>query len=134
MKVYRPRKKLRLDMLPMIDVVFLLLVFFIYAMMSMAVHHGVPVELPRGDHVEKNRDNLVSLTLKKNGDIYLDKDAIDGGRLAEELGRRIARPEEAGVLIYGDRDISYQMLFQVIDTVRGLGISRLSLQAEVEGP
>lgn len=134
MKVYRPRKKMRLDMLPMIDVVFLLLVFFIYAMMSMAVHHGVPVALPSGNHLETSRDNLVSLTLKKNGDIYVDKEPIDKARLAEELGRRIARPEEAGVLIFGDREISYQMLFQVIDTVRGLGISRLSLQAEVPGP
>lgn len=134
MKVFRPRKKMRLDMLPMIDVVFLLLVFFIYAMMSMAVHHGVPVALPSGSHLETSRDNLVSLTLKNNGDIYVDKEPVDKTRLAEELKRRIARPEEAGVLIFGDREISYQMLFEVIDTVRGLGISRLSLQAEVPGP
>ncbi|GAB6094334.1 biopolymer transporter ExbD [Desulfatiferula olefinivorans] len=134
MKVFRPRKKIRLDMLPMIDVVFLLLVFFIYAMMSMAVHHGVPVDLPSGNHLETSRDNLVSLTLKNNGNIYVDKEPVDKTRLAEELGRRIARPEEAGVLIFGDREISYQMLFEVIDTVRGLGVSRLSLQAEVPGP
>ena len=40
------RRKARIDMLPLIDIVFLLLVFFIYAMLSMAVHHALPVALP----------------------------------------------------------------------------------------
>ncbi|MBC2711802.1 MAG: biopolymer transporter ExbD [Desulfosarcina sp.] len=39
-------RKARIDMLPLIDIVFLLLVFFIYAMLSMAVHHALPVALP----------------------------------------------------------------------------------------
>ena len=47
MKVQLPApKKARIEMLPLIDIVFLLLVFFIYAMLSMAVHRGLPVELP----------------------------------------------------------------------------------------
>jgi biopolymer transport protein ExbD len=47
MKIHLPAtKKARIEMLPLIDIVFLLLVFFIYAMLSMAVHRGLPVELP----------------------------------------------------------------------------------------
>ena len=42
----RNKKRARIEMLPMIDIVFLLLVFFIYAMLSMAVHRGLPVNLP----------------------------------------------------------------------------------------
>ena len=46
MKIQLPAiKKARIEMLPLIDIVFLLLVFFIYAMLSMAVHRGLPVEL-----------------------------------------------------------------------------------------
>ena len=47
MKVTIPtRPRSRIEILPLIDIVFLLLVFFIYAMLSMAVHRGVPVDLP----------------------------------------------------------------------------------------
>ena len=49
-------RKARIDMLPLIDIVFLLLVFFIYAMLSMAVHHALPVALPsRPRHRWTNR-------------------------------------------------------------------------------
>ena len=58
MKIHLPAtKKARIEMLPLIDIVFLLLVFFIYAMLSMAVHRGLPVELPLSTtaEIDKNR-------------------------------------------------------------------------------
>ena len=50
-------KKARIEMLPLIDIVFLLLVFFIYAMLSMAVHRGIPVSLPVSSTAKTDRIN-----------------------------------------------------------------------------
>ena len=64
-------------MLPLIDIVFLLLVFFIYAMLSMAVHRGLPVLLPTSSSAEIDKELLLSITVKSDGTVYVDKDQID---------------------------------------------------------
>ncbi|MBW2339659.1 MAG: biopolymer transporter ExbD, partial [Deltaproteobacteria bacterium] len=51
-----PRRRARIEILPLIDIVFLLLVFFIYAMLSMAVHRGVPVILPTSSSARIERE------------------------------------------------------------------------------
>ncbi|MDX1764995.1 MAG: biopolymer transporter ExbD [bacterium] len=56
-----PRKKARIEMLPLIDIVFLLLVFFIYAMLSMAVHRGLRVELPQSTSAEIDQRTILSV-------------------------------------------------------------------------
>lgn len=131
MKVYRPqRKKNRLDMLPLIDVVFLLLVFFIYAMLSMSVHKGVSVELPSSASAEKTDEKIISLTIKKTGEIYIDKEETALSDLASKLKQKVKGDKKAGVLIFGDKKLSYQKLFDVVDKVKEAGILRMSLQAE----
>ncbi len=131
MKVFRPEKrKNRLDMLPLIDVVFLLLVFFIYAMLSMSVHKGVNVELPSSALAEKTEENIISVTIKKTGEIFVDKDEAPLEDLTNILKERTSGSKKAGVLIFGDKELMYQTLFDVIDQVKAAGIMRMSLQAE----
>lgn len=131
MKVFRPEKrKNRLDMLPLIDVVFLLLVFFIYAMLSMSVHTGINVELPSSSSAEKSEDTIISVTIKKTGEVFVDKTETPLAELADTLKDKTAGNEKAGVLIYGDKELMYQTLFDVIDYVKAAGITRMSLQAE----
>ena len=55
----RAQRRARIEILPLIDIVFLLLVFFIYAMLSMAVHRGVPVNLPTSSSADREKTNLV---------------------------------------------------------------------------
>ena len=69
-------KRARIEMLPLIDIVFLLLVFFIYAMLSMAVHRGLPVILPTSSTAKIDKNLILSVTVKKDGIIYLDKEEV----------------------------------------------------------
>lgn len=117
-------------MLPLIDVVFLLLVFFIYAMLSMSVHKGINVELPSSSSAEKSEDTIISVTIKKTGEVFVDKAETPLAELADTLKDKTAGNEKAGVLIYGDKELMYQTLFDVIDYVKAAGITRMSLQAE----
>ena len=71
--VYLGIKKPRIEMLPLIDIVFLLLIFFIYAMLSMAVHRSLPVSLPVSSSAAVNTEQNLTVTVRQNGEIYLDK-------------------------------------------------------------
>ena len=66
MKVTLPgRRKSRIEMIPLIDIVFLLLVVFIYAMLSMAVHRGLPVALPASSAAEIEKSLVLSVTIQR---------------------------------------------------------------------
>ena len=125
-------RKARIEMLPLIDIVFLLLVFFIYAMLSMAVHRGLPVELPTSQTAKIDKRLILSVTLKSDDSVYLDEQYVKLEDLADVLKAKVENQEEPGVLLFADRSIQYQALFQVLDKIRLAGINRISLQAEFE--
>ena len=82
---YMGIKKPRIEMLPLIDIVFLLLVFFIYAMLSMAVHHSLPVSLPASSTADISKELNIEITVRGNGDIFLDQTRVPRTELQSVL-------------------------------------------------
>lgn len=133
MKIHlNTNRKTRIEMLPLIDIVFLLLVFFIYAMLSMAVHRGLPIQLPTSSSVKIDKNLVLSVTVKADGTIFVDKEKIAPKKLTKALQMKAKGEKEPGVLLFADRSLAYQKLFHVLDQIRNSGISRISLQAEVD--
>jgi biopolymer transport protein ExbD len=133
MKVALPgQRKSRIEMLPLIDIVFLLLVFFIYAMLSMAVHRGLPVILPTSSTAKVDKHLILSVTVRADGSIFLDKERITLKDLKEALRQAARNRKETGVLLFADKAVPYQELFRVLDQIRLAGLNRISLQAEME--
>lgn len=127
-----PIRSPRIEMLPLIDVVFLLLVVFIYAMLSMAVHKGLSVALPTSTTVQTDKHTLLSITVRADGAIFVNKAPVALEALVEELHRLSEADHETAVLLFADRQLPYQSLFKVLDRVQRAGLSRISLQAESE--
>ena len=141
MKIKLPeQRKARVEMLPLIDIVFLLLVFFIYAMLSMAVHRGVPVELPVSSTAAPEKETILSVTVKQFPDgvrVFVDEEIIDLTKLAILLKEKSKAEKgktgrEPGILLFADKQVDYQQLFQVLDRINQAGLSKISLQADVE--
>lgn len=129
-----PRRP-RIEMLPLIDIVFLLLVFFIYAMLSMAVHRGLPVILPASSSAALETQSSLSITIKADGSIYLDKEPVKIEDLSSKLAVQSPHSRASGVQLFADKGLPYQRLFKVLDRIRKAGISNISLQSEAEtGP
>ena len=126
------KKRVRIEMLPLIDIVFLILVFFIYAALSMAVHRGIPVLLPKSTTAKIDKKLIISVTVKADGTIYLDKEPVSLANLSLALEKKAGKRKETGVLLFSDRSLPYQKLFQVLDRIRMAGLTRISLQAEVD--
>lgn len=123
----------RIEMLPLIDIVFLLLVFFIYAMLSMAVHRALPVALPKSGTAEINNRPQMAVSITLEGDVYLDKQPVKLIDLQEVLQSKTMVEREKGVQVFADRLVEYQRLFMVLDSIKKAGISQISLQAERDG-
>jgi biopolymer transport protein ExbD len=119
-------------MLPLIDIVFLLLVVFIYTMLSMAVHKGLPVILPSSDQVRRQDETpaVLSITVRADGSVFVDKQAVALADLPDLLRARVNQDPLTGVLLFADRSLPYQGLFKVLDRIKEGGIGRISLQAE----
>ena len=138
------RKRPRIEMLPLIDIVFLLLVFFIYAMLSMAVHRGLPVDLPVSSTAPIDKELILSITVKapdkkseESGGIFVDDEAVALEDLTRVLVDRASAMRtkgnpEPGVLLFADRSINYQKLFAVLDRINRAGLAKISLQADVD--
>jgi len=132
MKIRTKRgRKVRIEMLPLIDIVFLLLVFFIYAMLSMSVHRGIPVALPSSSTARIDNDLVLSVTVRQDGSVYVDKQRIELDDLAEFLKTKARVEKKPGILLFVHRDLPYQELFRVMDQIRMSGLNTLSLQAEL---
>lgn len=123
-------KKTRIELIPLVDMMILLLAFFVYAMLSMAIHRGLPVLLPSSSTAQLDQRLVLSITLQKDGRIYVDKEEVSLQNLREFLKEKSAQTEETGAFLFADREVTYQNLFLVLDEIRMAGISRVSLQAE----
>ena len=125
-------KKPRIEMLPLIDIVFLLLVFFIYAMLSMAVHRSLPVSLPVSSTAEIHTELNLTVTVNKTGEIFLDDTNVSLEKLQAVLLEKTletADTKAVQVDLFADKALSYQELYRVLDIIRNAGISNVSLQA-----
>ena len=128
----KAHQRVRIEMLPLIDIVFLLLVFFIYAMLSMAVHRGLPVLLPVSSTAEIEKQSTLSVTVKADGTIYVDEKRMSIQNLAGFFKKKAEMDKDTGILLFAERTLSYQKLFCILDQIRMAGLNRISLQAEAD--
>jgi len=126
----RNTAKARIEMIPLIDVVFLLLVTFIFFTMSMTIHRSLPVQLPASSTSEVDKKNFADITIRKDRKIFLDKKEVSLSGLLRQLNTLHRNSPEAKVLISGDKKVSYEMIIAVMDAVRKSGITGVSLETK----
>jgi biopolymer transport protein ExbD len=132
----RHRHRPRLEIVPMIDVMLLLLVFYILSSLTLEREHGIPVQLPKAQSgvTQPKEAREVTITIDKNGTFYLDKDKIT----PETVGERVkmladSRPgglkgvEEAGVIINADLSVQHRLVVQCMDSLRAIGITQFGI-------
>lgn len=130
MKLRLERKAARVDLIPLIDCIFLLLVFFIYSMLSMAVYRGIPVMLPTAETVEGAKEEAVLfITVDERGDIYVDRDPVRKAGLLSRLKEEHAGFPDKIAIISAHGESSYRIFVDVLDSVRLAGFRKVSIEA-----
>lgn len=128
----RQRKSARIEMIPLIDVVFLLLVTFILFTMTMTVRHGIPVDLPSASTARVERDEYVRVTVTGGGLLYLDEREVSVAELPLLFRNLRKAAPDRKVVISGDRDAPYELVVTVLDGARKSGIQSVSLDTKWE--
>ncbi|GJQ58487.1 MAG: biopolymer transporter ExbD [Candidatus Scalindua sp. AMX11] len=122
------KKGPRIEMIPLIDVVFLLLVFFIYAMLSMVVHRGFKVDLPQASTSELDRKEYVSITVDKDNRILLNKEELPLESLSEEVKKKARKGVK--IFINGDKEADLGVVISVLDTLRKDAIKEVYFETQ----
>jgi biopolymer transport protein ExbD len=125
-------KKARVEMIPLIDVVFLLLVFFIYAMLSMVVHRGLIVELPEASTAQVDRKDYVSITITKDNTVFVGNEEVALSGLVDEVMANAGGETDIPVFINGDREADLGIAIRILDLLRGEGIAEVSFECRQE--
>ncbi|CBE68964.1 MAG: biopolymer transporter ExbD [Candidatus Methylomirabilis oxygeniifera] len=123
----RPPKKARIEIIPLIDTIFFLLVFFMMASLSMAVYRGVPVNLPKAASGQREVKENAALTVTKDGELFLDKQPIAWDALPNRLTALMTANPELTVIINADEDVPHGRVVEAMDVARGAGVGRMAI-------
>ena len=124
----KTRKKARIEIIPMIDTMFFLLVFFMVATLSMTMQRGLQVNLPHAATARDEIKQVVTLTLTKEGKLYFDKDEI--GSPAEIQSRLISMGKpamEVSIVINADKAVEHGRVIEAMDAVRKSNVTRIAV-------
>jgi biopolymer transport protein ExbD len=126
----RSRKSPRIEIIPMIDVMMFLLVFFVLISLNALPSRGLKVALPyAADAAHLDVPKRVTVTLAANGDVYLDGAKTDLAELGRQL-RVLAQSSKLTVIIAGDQNAHLQPLVSVLDALKSAGIGSASIIAK----
>ena len=134
MKIPLPtsRRKARIEIIPLIDVIFFLLATFMMISLSMIKNQGINVNLPAArTSASEDRSKSVTITVTETSDVYLDKEKINLTMLSQELKSLRAQDPELKVFINGDAKAYFESAIKVLDTVRIAGITKVAVQTKM---
>ena len=119
----------RIEIIPLIDIMFFLLAAFILVSLSTVNLKSVKVNLPTATTATTDtKKDFVSISVDKAGMAYLDTRPIGNNELVTTLSALHESNAEARVFISGDRDARHGAVIQVLDLVRSTGLQRVAFQ------
>ena len=121
------KKKPRIEIIPMIDTMFFLLVFFMIATLAMTIQHGMPVSLPTAESSTDTIAEHVSLTLTREGLLYYNKEAITLQELEMHLANLRQSSSDPSLLINADEQVPHGRVIKVMDLIRLSGITSMGI-------
>jgi len=124
-------KKARIEIVPLIDVIFFLLATFVLFTLALNKSNGLPVKLPEAIFGEgRDPSGSITITVTRDGYIAWNKDPIPLDEFIVRLKTYYAQdPLNAKVLINGDENASFSSAIYVLDEVRKAGITKVYIEA-----
>jgi biopolymer transport protein ExbD len=123
----RTPKKARIEIIPMIDTIFFLLVFFMISTLSMAQYRGLPVNLPKAASGQQAPAESAAITIDKESRIFLNKEEVDKAALGDLLRQQLAQNADLLVVINADDGVEHGRVVEVMDIARGANVARMAI-------
>jgi biopolymer transport protein ExbD len=126
-------KKGRIEIIPLIDIMFFLLASFMMVSLSEVHMKGIKVNLPTGQTgVAQTKREYISVSVDKNGNTYFDKKEMDYEALLAILKKTHDENPEAKVFVRGDADTVHGNIIRVLDILRSVGYYKVAFEIKSE--
>lgn len=134
MKIASPiaKRKARIEIIPLIDIMFFLLAAFVLVSLTMVRQLTVEVDLPQGADAAKNSDlEPIALAVDHDGGIWYGLEQVDLPELRQRLEAALADDRSLPVSISGDRAVSHGTMVEVLQYVRGCGAENVGFALQL---
>lgn len=119
----------RLMIIPMIDIIFFLMVFFLFSTLQMVYQKSMPVNLPVASSSHQEAPKPVAITLMKDGTISIGDTVVS----IEEIKPRVeqlADKADTPVILRADENVEYGKVIKVMDEIKSAGVTKLSIATQ----
>lgn len=119
----------RLMIIPMIDIIFFLMVFFLFSTLQMVYQKSMPVNLPVASSSHQEAPKPVAITLMKDGTISIGDTVVD----IEEIKPRVeqlANKADTPVILRADENVEHGKVIKVMDEIKSAGVTKLSIATQ----
>ncbi|MEP6685730.1 MAG: biopolymer transporter ExbD [Verrucomicrobiota bacterium] len=128
-----PHKKARIEIIPLIDIMFFLLASFMMVSLSQVHLKGIKVNLPTGQSGQtQDKQNYVSLSVDKDGFVYFDKEKITIEDVYPRLVKIRAENGDAKIFVRGDREALHGNVTRLLDQIRSSGFDKIAFEIKSE--
>jgi biopolymer transport protein ExbD len=129
------RKRARIEIIPLIDIIFFLLATFIMVSLSMSKNQGVQVALPSASSAaslgdQSELDKAVTLSVDDKGEVFWNKEKITIAQLPLRLQTLKAGSKDPKVILNSDAAASFKYVVAVLDEVRKIGIAKVGINTD----
>jgi biopolymer transport protein ExbD len=125
----RAHRKARIEIVPLIDVVFFLLATFVMVSLSMTRSQGMQVQLPSAStsQVQDSQEKALTLTVMETGEIYYNKERITPAQLPFKLQSYKASSKDPKLVVNAASDADFKQVVAVLDEARKIGIAKVGI-------
>jgi biopolymer transport protein ExbD len=128
----RKNQSASLDITPLMDIVFQLLLFFILT--SAMLQPSLPLDLPGSLQKNEGTEADMVISIDAGGQIFLNDAPVSLQTITPAISALVREKPDAAVILRGDKLVRYGSFFEVLDIIRGANIKTLSLAYEEQDP
>jgi len=119
-----------LMIIPMIDIIFFLLVFFMMSTLSMVQQQTIPVNLPQVTTVQQDKPSSINITVLENSSVMFNQEEIPLTLLAKRVNLELGKQSDTVFILRGDKQAAYGQVVAVLDELKQAGAHRVTVAVE----
>ena len=121
-----------INILPMIDVIFCILAFFIISSLFLTRSQGLPVDLPSAQTSEPQQNVQINITIEADGDMFIERQPIQLEQLKGKLTELVKPESDSLVIINADEKVEHGKVVKVMDRLRQVPGAKMAIAATIE--
>lgn len=128
----RIERRPKIMIIPMIDIIFFLLVFFIMSTLYMVEQRTIPVNLPQAANAQLDMSHPILITVTARGQLLIDKEEMTLDLFKRRVQVELVHNREAAFLLRADQQVAYGKVVEVLDDLKSLGVKRIAVAADAK--